>query len=850
MGNPVLTTRLITMYFSCGSSLESQSVFKDLEQRNLFQWNAMISGYSKNELWEEAIALFCQLLSETELKPNNFTLPCLFKSCAGVSNAVMGRGVHGMILKLNLASDTFVNNSLTAMYGKCGFVDEAVKVFDRMPERTLVSWNTLLSVLSDNGLMLDGFELFLDMVSVGEQLLQIDDATLVTLLPMCAFEGWIELGRLVHGLALKAALHRELRVNNALIDMYGKCGSLVEAQSLFEKTIQRNVVSWNAMIGACARNVDVDGVFELLHAMSMEEGMRPNEVTILNVLPACLRLSHLHYVKQIHDYVVRNGLEINSLVPNALVAAYAKCGSIDSAENVFNRMELKTVSSWNALIGGCAQNGDPIGAVHVFLKMTDSGLQPDWFTIGSLLLACAHLKYFRQGRSIHGFIQRNGLDKDSFISISQLSFYIQCRKMSAARTLFSALEGTDSVSWNAMISGCSQNGMPDESLELFRRMQRDRYEPSLVAITGAFIACGQLSALRLGKETHCCALKANLDEDAFVGSSIVDMYAKCGSIDEARSIFDRLNAKDDVSWNVMITGYGVNGRALEAVELFGKMQEEGLTPDEFTYIGILMACSHGGLVEVGLEYFEQMRAKGVERKLEHYACAADLLGRAGRLNDAIHLIEGMPEKPDARIWSSLLGSCRIHGDITLGERAAEKLLELDPNKAEHYVLTSNLFAGSGRWDDVRRVRKMLRNNGLRKDPGCSWIDVKGQLHCFTAGDGVNLKSDEICRMWSVLEEKISKMGYVPDTGSVLHEVDEAEKLVMLRRHSEKQAVVFGLLSTGAATKIRVNKNIRMCRDCHCAIKLVSKVARREIVVRDNKRFHHFRDGFCSCKDYW
>lgn len=810
----------------------------------------MISGYSKNELWDDAIALFCQLLLTTELKPDSFTFPCVLKSCAGVSDAGMGRGVHGMILKTGLASDTFVNNSLMSMYGKCCLVDEAVRVFAQMPEKNLVSRNSLLFVLSENGLVLEGFELFLDMISSGEELLEVDDATLVTVLPMCASEGRIELGELVHGLSVKLDLSHELRVNNALIDMYGKCGFLLEARFLFEKALHRNVVSWNAMLGACARNAVVDGTFEFLQAMSMEDGMKADEVTVLNVLSACFVPLYLNHVKQIHGYVIRNGLELHSLVPNALVAAYAKCGSLDPAKHMFHGIATKTVSSWNALIGGCAQNGDPIGAFHSFLQMTYSGLQPDWFTIGSLLLACAHPKHSSQGRSIHGFIQRNGLERDSFISISLISFYIQCGNVSSARMLFNMLEDVDSVSWNAMISGYTQNGMPDESLDLFRQMQRYGHEPSLVSITSAFMACARLSALRLGKETHCFALKAGFAGDAFVGSSVIDMYAKCGSIDQARSVFDRLHDRDGVSWNVMITGYGVHGRAAEATELLAEMQEEGMKPDEFTYIGILMACSHSGLVEEGLEYFKQMRAKGVAPKLEHYACAADLLGRAGRLKDAFELIKGMPEKPDARIWSSLLSSCRIHGDVTLGETVVDRLLELEPHKVEHYVLASNLFASSGRWDDVRRVRKMVKENGLRKDPGCSWVDLRGKVYCFVAGDEQNPEGGEIYRTWAILEEKISQMGYVPDTESVLHEVDEVERLKMLRGHSEKQAIVFGLLNTSEAVKIRLFKNIRMCRDCHNATKLISKVVGREIVVRDNKRFHHFGDGLCSCRDYW
>jgi len=651
----------------------------------------------------------------------------------------------------------------------------------------------------------------------------------------------------VHGLSAKLGLGCELKVNNALVDMYSKCGWLVEARKLFSETLERNVVSWNAMIGGCARNGDVVGAFDLLREMSMEEGTKANEVTILNVLPACLDSSELWKVKELHGYVIRNGLECNELVSNALIAAYAKCGSLELAENVFDGIEMKTVNSWNALIGGCAQNGDPFKALDLFLGMISAGLEPDWFSVGSLLLACAHLKHIRIGRSIHGFVQRNGLEMDSFIRISLISLYIQCGEPLRARVLFDAIEERDEVSWNAMIAGCSQNGLPDETLQLFRQMQRDGFEPTTIATTSAFMACAQLSALRLGKEMHCFALKANFTEDPHVESSTVDMYAKCGSIEKSCNFFNQMKNKDLVSHNVMIMGYAIHGHASEAMQLFGKMRKQELQPDAYTYVGILMACNHAGLVEEGLQYFEEMRNNHcIELKVEHYSCVVDMLGRAGRLADAMRLIEEMPNEPDSRIWSALLSACRIHGNVEFGERIAEKLLELEPDKAEHYVMASNLFAGSGRWDDVRKVRKRLKENGLQKDPGCSWIELGGKVYNFMVADNL----DETRKMWCVLEEKIRGIGYVPDTGSVLHEVEEEEKVELLRGHSEKQAIAFGLMNTREATKLRVCKNIRMCQDCHNAVKLVSQVARREIVVRDDKRFHHFRNGSCSCGDYW
>ncbi|OVA12533.1 Pentatricopeptide repeat [Macleaya cordata] len=746
-------------------------------KKNLFQWNALISGYTRNELWADAISVFCELLMV----------------------------IHGLAIKMGLNSDVFVGNALVAME-----------------------------------------------MLVREDGLRPDVATLVTILPVCAGEGEVEMGRLVHGLAVRLGLNQELMVSNALVDMYVKCGYMSDAQILFDKIVHKNVVSWNVMIGGYSREGKVDGTFNLLCRMQMmEEKMRANAITILNVLPACLEQSELRSLKELHGYAFRNGFQYDEMVANALIAAYAKCGSMSAANSVFDGIETKTVSSWNALIGGNAQNGDPRSAMDLFLQMTFSGLEPDWFSIGSILLACAHLKSLSDGKAIHGFVLRNGLEMDSFIGISLLSLYIRCGKPLSARIFFDGMDEKTKVSWNAMIAGYSQNGLPENAINLFREMQQDSIQPSEVAIMSVLTACAQLAALRLGKEAHCFTLKADLTEDAFISSSLIDMYAKSGSIEQSRRVFDGLVEKDAVSWTVMITGYGIHGLGGEAIELFEMMQREGLKPDRYTFIGILMACSHSGLVEEGLKYFSGMQSEHkIEPKLEHYACMVDMLGRAGHLDHAASLVEEMPDEPDAGIWGSLLSACRTYGNTDLGETVSKKLLELEPNKAEHYVLISNLFAGSGRWDDVRRVRGKMKEMGLGKDAGCSWIEVRGKVYNFIAGDDTLSESEEIRRMWRVLEDKIRGIGYVPDTSSVLHELDEGEKEELLRGHSEKLAIAFGLLKMTKGATVRVCKNLRICCDCHNAAKLVSKVMQREIIVRDNKRFHHFRDGVCSCRDYW
>ncbi|KAL6001518.1 hypothetical protein ACLOJK_007256 [Asimina triloba] len=846
--NFVLNTRLMTMYSMCSSPWDARCVFDGLSERNLYQWNALISGYNRNEMWDEALRVFCELISTADLTPDNFTLPCVVKACSGLLSVDLGRAVHGLVVRLGLPSDPFVCNALIAMYGKCGFAQEAIRMFETMPERNLVSWNALICAFSENRLTEKSFDALIAIMAVDG--LRPDDTTLVTILPVCAVEGELQMGRLVHGLAVKLGLSQEVMVNNALIDMYAKCGCPFEALHLFENAVHRNVVSWNAMIGACSREGDICGTFDLLRQMP-NEGLKVDSITILTVLPACLEQSDLLGLKELHGYTIRNGFELEESVANTLIATYAKCGLLSYADHVFYGIENKNVSSWNAIIGGYAQNGDPSKAIDLFLKMTSLGLEPDWFSIGSMLLACANLKAVRDGKTIHGFVLRNGLETDSFIGISLLSLYVQCGKLSHARLLFNTMEDKNLVSWNSMIAGYSQNGQPDEALDLFHQMQQEGIQPYEIAMTCVFAACAQLSALRLGKGAHCFALKTNLSGDAFVGSSIIDMYAKCGSIEQSRRFFDRLGQKDAVSWTVMISGYGVHGHGQEAIEFFERMRMEGFKPDSFTFIGVLMACSHSGLVEEGMKYFEEMQEEHkIQARCEHYACVVDMLGRAGRLAEAVRLVEEMPEEPDAGIWGALLGACRIHGEVDIGERVASRLLKTEPEKAENYVLVSNLFAGSGMWEHARMVRGKMKEMGLKKDVGCSWIDVNGIVYKFISGDYSHPESKAIWEMWNALEEKICRHGYSPDTGSVLHELEDEEKVGILRGHSEKLAIAFGLLKTTKGVTLRVSKNLRICRDCHNAAKLVSKVAEREIIVRDNKRFHHFKDGLCSCGDYW
>ncbi|KAK4279157.1 hypothetical protein QN277_016907 [Acacia crassicarpa] len=845
-----LNTRLITMYSMCGYPSDSRFVFNGMQRKNLIQWNALLSAYTKNDLFHDAVLLFIELISMTEFSPDNFTLPCVIKACSGLLDVNLGKVLHGFAVKKAFSSDGFVGNALIAMYGKCGCIDEALQLFESMPETDLVSWNAMMHVYAENGLSQDSYDLFKGLINSEEGLIP-DSVTMVIIIPVSTSESDVTMGRLLHGLALKLGLTQELMVNNSLVDMYAKCNYLAEAQILFDRNDNRNVVSWNSLIGGYSKEGDAYGTFDLLRKMQMEDEIVVNEVTVLNVLPACLDESQLGSLKELHGFAFRHGFQDDELVANNFVAAYSKCMSPTYAERVFHGIKTKTVSSWNALIGGYAQNGFRTKALDFYLLMTESGIDPDPFTIGSLLLACAHLKLLQYGKEIHGFMLRNGLELDEFVGISLLSVYIHCEKMLPAKLLFDRMEDKSVVSWNTMISGFSQNGLASEALDTFRQMLLNGNQPHEIAITGVLGACSQISALRLGKEVHSFVLKAHLTEDTYISCSLMDMYAKSGCMEQSRNIFDRLNEKNEASWNVLIAGYGIHGRGHEAIELFEMMQASGCRPDSLTFIGLLMACSHSGLVTEGLKYHSQMQSLyGIEPKLEHYACVVDMLGRAGQMNEALKLVNEMPEEPDSRIWSSLLSSCRNYGDLDIGEEASRKLLELRPDKAESYVLLSNLYGALGKWDDVRKVRQRMKEIGLQKDAGCSWIEVGGKVYKFLVGDASVSESKKIRQTWMKLEKKICKIGYKPDTSCVLHELEEDEKIEILRGHSEKLAISFGLLNTTKGSPLRVCKNLRICVDCHNAARFISKVVKREIIIRDNKRFHHFSNGLCSCGDYW
>ncbi|CAN1230083.1 Pentatricopeptide repeat-containing protein DOT4, chloroplastic [Linum grandiflorum] len=743
----LLGTRLVFMYVSCGELSQGRLVFDDVANDKVFLWNLMLNEYAKLEEFAECLYLFRKMLDEG-IAADSYTFSCILKCFAASGSVKEGEWIHGYLLKFGFDfASCSVANSLMSFYFKAKKVESARKVFDEMPQRDVISWNSMMSGYVENDDCEEAIEIFRMMVASG---IGIDLASAVIVLSACASSSALRLGRTVHGLGIKLRFDTVTKFCNVLLDMYSKSGELDSARKVFETTdYEKCVVSWTAMIQAYARGGCHNEAIRLFEEMNI----RPDIFTLSVVLHACGCSGSVDSGRDVHRYIVEHGLESDLFVCNSLMDMYAKCGSMEDASRLFMKMPVKDVIAWNTIIGGYSKNDLPREAIRLFATMArvDARLL-DGRTMSCVLPACAGLSALDAGREIHGYILRKG--------------YLS---------------------------------------------------------------------------------------DRHVANALVDMYAKCGALSIAERIFNAIPTKDLVSWTAMIAGYGMHGLGKEAVEAFRRMRQEGIEPDQVSFISVLYACSHSGLVDEGYRFFEIMQNEcNISPNLEHYACVVDLLSRKGKLRTAYEFINAMPISPDATIWGSLLCGCRIHHDVELAEEVSEHVFELEPENAGYYVLMSNIYAEAEMWDEARRIREKIGRRGLKKHPGCSWIaDEKiKRVHVFVAGDSSHPEIRPIEALLEEIRNKMKEEGFSPKLRYALRNGDDAEKEMALCGHSEKLAMAYGMLNLPPRTVIRVFKNLRICRDCHETAKFVSKSYGKEIIVRDSNFFHHFKDGSCSCRGFW
>ncbi|KAL5993193.1 hypothetical protein ACLOJK_014116 [Asimina triloba] len=585
-------------------------------------------------------------------------------------------------------------------------------------------------------------------------------------------------------------------IRNAVLDMYAKHGPIETARKVFDEIPDKTVADWNSMVSGYWKWGDAEEAHKIFDMM-------PNR---------------------------------NVISWTAMVSGYSRCGDLDNARWFFEEMPARSVVSWNAMLSGYVQNGLAEEGLRLFEEMLDAGVQPDETTWVTVISSCSARGDLQLAKSLVGSLDKRQIEMNCFVKTAMLDMYAKCGSVTTARQIFDEMTDRNQVSWNAMISayarngnltsardlfdrmpeknviswnsmisGYAQNGQSAAAVELFKEMTiMKNQKPDEVTMISIISACGHLGTLELGwwAVDFIAANKIQLSISGY--NSLIFMYSRCGSMDEAKKIFHDMPMRDIISYNSLIAGFAANGYGYEALELISKMQEEAIKPDRITFIGVLTACSHSGLTEEGRRIFESIEHPDVD----HYACMVDLLGRAGELEEAKRLLDKMPMEPHAGIYGALLNACRIHKCIKLGELAAEKLFELEPENSGNYVLLSNIYASVGRWDDVEGVWKVMKEKGVRKTTGHSWVEFNKRIHHFIAGDRSHELTGQIYGVLAELGRRMRELGYIADKSCVLRDVEDEEKEEMVGTHSEKIAIGFGLVVSEAGAVIRVVKNLR------------------------------------------
>ncbi|VFQ59683.1 unnamed protein product [Cuscuta campestris] len=757
--------------------------------------------------------------------------------CAAQRELSCGKQIHAHFLKSKWVHDAvFLNTKLVCMYGKCGSAEDAGKVFDRMPERTIFTWNAIVGAYVNNGEPLRALKVYEEMRALG---VPPDAHTFPCALKACVEIGDLSCGSEIHGLALKLGFTSNIFVVNSLVDI----GSF--------KSLHRIADSWfeSKYIYSCGYFTGLQGA---IHWDIWHRGRKPDCVSLMSVLSASGRLGDLLHGKETHAFALKRGLDGELQIGNTLVDMYAKCGQIDYMDRAFRRILHKDNISWTTVISAYAQSCYyPLQALQLFREVQLEGIDIDALMIGSVLLACGELRLNLVAEQVHGYSIRRGL-YDLVTQKTLIRVYGDCGNIEYSRRIFVMIGVKDVVSLTSMMRSFVHNGLANDALALVLYMKEVGMELDYVAVLSMISAATSLSVLRRGREVHGYLIRKGYPLKGSIASSLLDMYACCGTLEDSFKIFSAVNERDLVLWTSMINSYGMHGRGVEAIGLFLKMEEENIVPDHITFLVLLHACSHSALVEEGKMVFETMERKyNLEPWPEHYACLVDLLGRANHLQEAFQVLRTMKPEPTAAVWCALLHACHVHSNKELGVIAAKKLLELEPENPGNYVLVSNLYASGNRWDDAEEVRTTMKGQGMKKEPACSWTEIGNEVHTFVAQDKSHPRRDEIYQKLSFVTKKLEREGgYVAQTKHVFQNVEEREKVRLLNGHSERLAIACALLVTDSKTQIRIMKNLRVCGDCHNFIKLASKVLDREIIVRDAKRFHHFRNGACSCGDFW
>lgn len=843
---------LITSYLELGDFQSAATVFFVGFEQNYLHWNSFLEEFKNNGGHPNEILQVFVELNNMGVVFGSETLAMLLKLCSKLRDSWLGLKSHASLIKRGFDQDVHSQAALMNFYGSCCDLDSADKVFDEASDQTSLLWNEGVLVALRNEDWHHGLDAFRGMEF--SSIKSSNTYTIARVLQACGKIGALDEGKQIHGHILRSAMESNLSICNSLIYMYSKNGSLQLAREAFDRMENRNLSTWNSIISGYAAHGYLEDAWELLQEMGTYDlksdivtwnsllsghfhrglyqevlkilkhmqgaGLKPNNRSITSVLQAVSELLYPYIGQAIHCYVIRNGLDSDIHVVTSLLDMYVKNNDFNSSQAVFDGMEYKNIFAWNSMISGYSFKGDLGKAVRLMNQMKGEGVRPDLVTYNSMV----------SGYSMAGRIDE-ALDMMKQIKDSGLAPNV--------------------VSWTALISGSCQNGYHRNALNFCYQMQAEGVKPNSATIASLLRACAGLSLLQKGKEAHCISIRNSYIEDAFVCTALIDMYSKCGDLDSAYSVFQAAGSKTLPSWNSMIMGFSSYGHGKEAISLFYRMQEERIQPDAITMTALLTGCKHSGLIDEGWKFFDSMETKyRITPTIQHYSCMVDLLGRAGYLDEAWDFIKQMPMGPDSTTWGALLVSCRAHGSLQLGEIAAKELFKLEPENPANYVLLMNMYAASKRWDDVDKIKNLMERRSLKIGNVWSWIEINNTINVFSASRKPHAEDGEVYFELYHLVSEIKSMGYVPDTKCVHHNTDEEEeKEKALLSHTEKRAITFGLIKTKTNTPVRVIKNTTICADCHTFAEYTSLARKREIILKDGIRFHHFKQGKCSCREF-
>ncbi|GAV82423.1 PPR domain-containing protein/PPR_2 domain-containing protein, partial [Cephalotus follicularis] len=766
--NIVIQTSLVDFYAKNGRTEIARKLVDRIPQPDLVSWNALIAGYSLNGLDVEAFELFREIRL-MGFMPNLSTMANVIPVCTSLGCSDTGKCLHGLAIKFRFWSSDFLVPALISMYVGDEDLSTARRLFDSVVEKNVIVWNSMMSAYTQKQKSFEAYELFKRML---QDDIKPDVISFVSILPSCENLSGIWYGESLHACVIKQGSESQVSVLTAFVSMYAKLGYVNSAECLFSRMRSRNLLSWNALVSGYVYNGLWDASLAAFCKMQYA-GFDPDSVSIVSLLSVCSKLGAALIGKSAHAFCVRKGIDSNLNVSNALLAFYSDCHQLSASVNLFHKMATRNNISWNTILSGYVRSGEVNNAAALFYQMHKDDVMLDVVTMISVLPIYNKKEDLGKGMTIHGYSIKKGIVRDVSLVNALISMYCYCGNLDAGRLLLESMPERNLASWNALMTGYRCHKLQNEVFFLFGQMTKEvqrpnhitllnilplcytllqgislwnaimsvhvrtknakravftfcellntGYKPDYMTVLSLISACVEVNSPGLTRSVMAYVICQGFGKNIIISNALIDLNARCGNILTAKRLFDDLLEKDPVSWSVLINGYRLHGDGQAALDLFQQMQLSGVRPDDVTYLSVLSACSHAGLVEQGWIIFKSIKENGISPKMEHYACMVDLLGRTGYLDEADDIVKKLPGKPSASLLESLLGACRTYGNVELGEKIGDMLIEIDPENSGSYVMLYNIYAAAERWTDADRVRSNIEGKRLRKEPGYSLL---------------------------------------------------------------------------------------------------------------------------------